>query len=98
MNIIKPNEFVSSPPPTGLTLALPEGLSAAPLLERRKQILAAQPTLSILTAEKFAIDAELCQRWHDHPETRTNPQDGGKTEAELMAQQIASIDRSDNNL
>ena len=98
MDTIKPNEFTSSPAPATLTLALPEGISAVPVLERRKQILAANPTLPVLTAEKFAIDAEQCQRWHDHPETRTRPQDGGKTEAELMAAQIAGIDRSDSRL
>jgi hypothetical protein len=92
------NDSKFSPLPARLSLNLPDGIGAAAVLERKRQILAANPTLPHLTAEKFAVDAERCQLWHDHPEIRTSPQAHGKTEAELLAQQIASIDRAETRL
>ena len=78
-----------------LFLALPAGINPAAVLERKRQILAANPTLPHLNAEQLALDAERQQYWHDHPEMRVPAEHKGETDAELIAHEMLTLDRSD---
>ncbi len=86
------------PNATGLFLVTPPGINATAVLARKSAIVAASPGMDPLRVEQLAIDAELQQHWHDHPESRTGGQFGGKSEAELLAADILKAQAADRAL
>ncbi len=81
-----------------LFLVVPPGINAAAVLARKSAIVAASPGMDPLRVEQLAIDAELQQHWHDHPESRTGGQLSGKSDAESLAADILKAQAADRAL
>lgn len=71
---------------SALAFEVPTGLSPAAVAARKAALVAAGTPA--IYAEKFAIDAEQQQEWHDNPKLREGTQASPKTEAEHVAQTI----------
>jgi hypothetical protein len=69
-----------------LAVGLPSGLSSTAVAARKAALIAAGTPP--IYAEKFAIDAEQQQAWHDNPKLREGSQANPKTAAEQEAQAI----------
>lgn len=77
---------VAEAPDPALAVGLPTGLSSTAVAARKAALIAAgSPPIY---AEKFAIDAEQQQAWHDNPKSRTGSQASARTPAEQEAQAI----------
>lgn len=80
--------------PAELEVGLPSGISRTAVAARKAALIAAgTPEMH---AERFAIDAERHQAWHDHPKNRTQAQvPGNPLEREAAA--IRDAQRLDPN-
>jgi hypothetical protein len=76
-----------------LEVGLPGGLSRTAVAARKAALVAAGTPP--MYAEKFAIDAEQAQAWHDNPESREGAQANAKTSAETIAQGILDAHEAD---
>jgi hypothetical protein len=77
---------VAEAPDPALAVGLPTGLSSTAVAARKAAMVAAGTPP--MYAEKFAIDAEQQQAWHDNPKSRQGEQAGAKTPAEKEAKAI----------
>lgn len=77
---------VAEAPDPGLAVGLPSGLSSTAVAARKAAMIAAGTPA--IYAEKFAIDAEMQQAWHDNPQSRKGEFTSPGTPAEREAQAI----------
>lgn len=83
--------------PPRLLLAIPDGVNHHAVATRKALLLAASEGLNELIAERFALEAEQSQAWHDNRNSRHGAQATAMTEAEEIAATILAAKRSDSD-
>jgi hypothetical protein len=82
---------VADAPDPALAVGLPNGLSSTAVAARKAAMIAAGTPA--IYAEKFAIDAEQQQAWHDNPKLREEGQANPQTPAEREAAAITAAQK-----
>lgn len=87
------NAATDTPPDPSIAVGLPTGLSSTAVAARVRALVAAGTPP--IYAQKFAIDAEQQQAWHDNPKQRDGAQANPRTPAEDEAAAIAAAQKLD---